>query len=155
MNTRRVPRLGLLAGVGLLAVTAAGCGGRGDRLPVYRAGGAVTVGGRPAAGVLVLLHPADGTPAAAARVIPSATTGGDGAFQLTSFDQGDGAPAGDYAVTLAWYQGDPRAGSGKRRPAVGGIKPDRFKGTFSDPKRPAWRVTIVNGDNALGSFAVK
>ena len=148
-----MPRRFHPAGVGLLlGLAALGCGGAEGRPSLHPVSGTVTVRGRPASGVLVLLHPADGSPAAAARLTPSATTAGDGTFRLSSKDQHDGAPAGEYTVTLRWFRDDPRPGGGP--PGLGGPPPDQFKGKYGDPTRSPWRVTVSPGDNALEPFAV-
>ncbi len=81
----------------LLAVVAgAGCGGRSDKVPLYPVEGSVRVAGQPASGARLMFHPEDGL----ATPVPFAVTGPDGQFQVTTYSLGDGAPAGDYVVTL-------------------------------------------------------
>ncbi|PQO43481.1 carboxypeptidase-like regulatory domain-containing protein [Blastopirellula marina] len=77
----------------------AGCSSRNDkwvagRPPLFDAEGLVTINGEPLGEAVVTLHPVDGKYAAFAR------TDSDGAFRLTTFDDGDGAPAGEYDVTV-------------------------------------------------------
>jgi hypothetical protein len=140
----------------LCAVAGGGCGGGTEdgRLAVQPASGKVTVAGQPAAGVFVVLYPAPGTPAAQAGVKPSGTTGEDGSFRLSTYEQNDGAPAGDYAVTMRWHRADPRSAG---RPAIpfGRQPPDRFRGKYNNPQTTSWRVTIREGDNELPPFEIK
>jgi hypothetical protein len=84
----------LLAGLAVLA----GCGGKG-RTPVYPAEGQLLIGGKPAVNVFVMLTPVDGGPDS---LRPSATTDLEGKFKLTTYDAYDGAPAGEYVVTLLY-----------------------------------------------------
>jgi hypothetical protein len=136
----------------------AGCGGGEEarRLPVHPASGKVSVDGRPAGGVLVLLHPAAGSPAAKEGVMPSATTEEDGTFQLSSYEQDDGAPAGGYSATIQWYQPDVKSKRGKRPMPVGfAPKSDRFQGRYNDPRKSPWQVTIIEGDNVLKPIEVE
>lgn len=77
-----------------------GCGREADnRVPVYPAHGKVTYQGKPAEGALVQLHSAE---AEGQSLKPRARVGKDGVFQLTTYETGDGAPPGDYAVTIDW-----------------------------------------------------
>lgn len=86
-------------GLALAAGFIAGCGGP-SRLPVYPARGQLTIGGKPAAGVFVALHPTPDPGQDAMR--PFATTREDGTFTLTTYEVEDGAPAGEYVVTLLY-----------------------------------------------------
>lgn len=69
------------------------------RIPVFPTEGKLVINGVPAANVFVLFHSADGKPDA---LKPSATTDQDGKFRLTSHEAYDGAPAGEYTVTLLY-----------------------------------------------------
>src|SRR2546423_1070374 len=87
----------------LLAVClgSAGCGDAG-RLPVHPAAGQVLLAGKPVPQALVVLHPeGDASPDA---VRPQATADADGAFRLSTYETGDGAPAGTYRVTVARWR---------------------------------------------------
>ena len=89
---RRLPWAALLA-----AGLAAGCGK--GRTPVYPVEGQLLIGGKPAANVFVLFTPSNPGPEV---LRPSATTDADGKFRVTTFEANDGAPAGDYVVTLLY-----------------------------------------------------
>jgi predicted small lipoprotein YifL len=87
-------RLQLVLCIGLVT-TLAGCGEGGPAM--HPVSGKVTIGGQPAADVLVTFQPSDATMESA-----SGRTGADGSYTLTSGTQGKpGAMAGSYTVTLA------------------------------------------------------
>jgi len=82
----------------LFAAASAGCSD--GRLKIYPVTGQVLYNGQPLKGVDIALHPLDpknnvGYPA-------HATTDADGTFALTTFLKGDGAPAGEYRVAVAF-----------------------------------------------------
>src|SRR5262245_9309643 len=95
----RIMRLpGLLLLLGALALWAAGCGS--GRRAVDPASGQVVAGKdkKPATGAMVMFHPVheDGGPI----YKPVAYVDEQGQYQLTTYTKGDGAPAGEYVVTL-------------------------------------------------------
>jgi len=142
----------------LCFIVSAGCNGgeEAGRLPVHPVSGKVSVNGQPASGVLVLLHPAEASPAAKAGVLPSATTQEDGTFQLSSYDQNDGAPLGGYSVTIQWYQADAKSTKGKPAMPSGFARPsDRLQGKYKDPRKSPWQVTITEGNNVLRPIEVE
>lgn len=80
-------------------VTLSGCSRPKDkwlamRPPLYKARGRVTWNGEPAQGVLVALR------SDTLNVTATGLTNDRGEFVLTSFRNGDGAAAGDHAVTI-------------------------------------------------------
>src|SRR4051794_30838062 len=92
---------GRVLAAGALAVMVFGCSAnKGPRL--YPVTGVVRINGEPAKDVNVMFTPV--TPPAGNDVplSPAAVTKEDGSFQLMSFQPGDGAPAGDYLVTVIY-----------------------------------------------------
>lgn len=86
-----------------LIVMAIGCG-QGEVAPsvaVHPAQGKITFKGQPTHGATVTLHPK--TPTADIPV-PRATVDKTGAFKISTFAPGDGAPEGEYALTVFWYK---------------------------------------------------
>jgi hypothetical protein len=141
MDPTRTPRLWRVLGLArlfapcvLLAVTAC-TAKRPDHPPVYPVRGELLVNGKPAVGAVVSFHPVGNV--APDAVKPQATVEADGTFRPNSFDQRDGAPAGEYALTVYWPGGK------------GPIGPDRFKGRYNDPARPVLKVTVKAGENVL------
>ena len=81
----------------------AGCSGRTKdppRVPVHPVEGKLIVGGRLAGNSRVVFHPVD--KANSIPINPVANTRPDGTFQLMTYTTGDGAPAGEYIVTVVW-----------------------------------------------------
>jgi hypothetical protein len=108
---------------------------RPDHPPVYPVRGELLVHGKPAVGAVVSFHPVGNS--APDAVKPQATVEADGTFRPNTFDLRDGAPAGEYALTVFWPGGK------------GHVGPDRLKGRYRDPARPVLKVTVKAGDNVL------
>jgi hypothetical protein len=90
--------LALLAGS--LAFTTVGCGGSSgppgpEILPVVPAGGKVLHQGKPLANASVSFQHVEG------KVAASGKTDAEGNFKLSTYGTDDGAPAGNYKVTVA------------------------------------------------------
>ena len=75
-----------------------------ERLPTHPVTGEVFINEIPASGCVVTFVPAD--PALKGVVMPAATVDEFGIFRLTTYETGDGAPEGDYGVTLRWEATD-------------------------------------------------
>ena len=80
-----------------MALLLGGCGGE-QRPDLYPVSGVVTYQGQPLANAEVVFHN-DSAPRAAAG-----TTDAEGRFQLQSFEDFDGAVAGEHAVTITKLQ---------------------------------------------------
>src|SRR5262245_25735487 len=93
--------LGLALAAAALCCPACG----GGRPPVYPASGQVFVGQHPAKLATVTLVPVKDAGAAtgADQVRPTGKVDEQGNFKLTTFTDGDGAPEGEYKVTVVWY----------------------------------------------------
>ena len=99
----------------------------------YPASGTVKVNGQIAEGALVMLFPT-GDPVDLRNSKPWGLVGSDGSYQIGTYEQGDGAPEGDYDVTLVWSAG---------------LGPDRLRGAYSVPAKAVMQVTIAPGSNEL------
>ena len=132
------PRMSSWAAI--VALTFAGCGNSNGLVPVT---GRVLYKGRPASGARLHFHRQDSPATVQRDPIPSGLVDEGGNFELTTGDLGRGAPAGRYAVLVAWPEeaGAGRAGQ-KSRP---GIEPgsklnrtplDRLKGRYLDGATP-------------------
>lgn len=141
-----VTRVGVVM-TAVCCLAAVGCGKSGSgTVPVA---GKVVVNGKPAAGAVVTFHP-DGAAADAPR--PTARTGDDGRFQLTTKAAGDGAPAGEYRVTVTWNA--PPAG---RKGVEGEDGPPRLlvPVAYTKPGRTPLRASVLPGSNDEITFTVK
>ncbi len=87
----------------LLLLVATGCdSSNGDRLKVHPVAGQITLDGSPLPNALVVLHPKDKSNPLS--IAARAQTDAQGNFKASTYDQGDGAPAGDYLVTVSFHQ---------------------------------------------------
>jgi hypothetical protein len=118
----------------LAALTLAAAVGCGEgRIATYPTRGQVLVGGKPAAGAFVVFHPASNASPKAGR--PSATAADDGTFELTTFEAKDGAPAGEYAVTVQW--------SKPKTTPLSLPGPDQLKGRYGDPAKSGLKASVA------------
>jgi hypothetical protein len=118
-----------LAALALLG-TASGCGGQ---KAVYHVHGVVLDGkNKPAKGAVVVFHPAAAD--AAQDCKPVGTVDDNGEFVLTTYQSGDGAPAGDYVVTLVR--------PAPRRTPLDREGGDLLQGRFADPAASKITVTV-------------
>ena len=150
------PRLGrtfwvknlLLAWVALGLFTA-GCSRSGAKPhPVQ---GRILVSGKPAARALVTFHPEN--PGDEKSIIrPTAEVDADGNFRLTSFHSGDGAPEGQYRVSIVWYLANPKPRAAEGDDAnVRNYLPDVYARAETTPLR----ATVTRGTNNLPTFELK
>lgn len=85
----------------LIAVAAVGCADQGrPASQACAATGILFVSGQPAANASIAFHPEPGAPAGPA--CPVALTDSHGRFTLTTYQANDGAPPGEYSVTVVW-----------------------------------------------------
>jgi hypothetical protein len=98
----RAPAAVRLLALAALLVAVSGCG-RSNRLPAFPVRGQVLYQGRPAGEALVIFHPVATAPEFA-DVRPTARVAADGSFTLTTYQANDGAPAGEYDVTIDWRE---------------------------------------------------
>jgi hypothetical protein len=138
MRLRRLPR-GML--VAMFAFAAVACGDDEDRKPVYPVRGQLFADGKPAAGAYALFHPASDADPRATR--PHGQVDQDGTFLLSTYEANDGAPVGDYVVTLDWRKTVP--GHGPRGPSL--LPPE-----YTTPKESPLRVTVKAESNNLAPF---
>jgi hypothetical protein len=109
--------------------------------------GQIFVAGRPADGAVVVFHPADRANPSA-HPAPAAQVQEDGSFSLSTFEPGDGAPAGDYVVAVSWHAPDPALSSEKKpRPAPLAEK-------YGDRRFTPLRATVVAGPNDIPAFKI-
>jgi hypothetical protein len=125
-STNRPVALALRVALALAVVALAACGGR--KFPkAYPVKGKILVNGEPAKECQVSFHrTSGGDPAFPAT--PSGLTDENGEFQLTSWYANDGAPEGEYVVTIEW-----RERSGLAMADFDG--PDRLGGAYANVQK--------------------
>jgi hypothetical protein len=112
----------------------------GQSCVVHPATGIARAGHTPLVGAQIRLHPRGMSLPDDAT--PSATVQDDGTFAFTTFEKGDGAPAGDYVATVQWFRLGPDGGAG------GNVLPKRYASPTTSPLT----VTIREGTNDLPPF---
>lgn len=113
----------------------------GPRVVTVPITGIVHVDGKPVGGLLVKCHPVG---EAAVPTSVSGYTDETGKFSIGTYESGDGAPEGEYAVTFMWGQ---YAMNGR----YGG--PDKLKDRYKDPEKSEHHVTVKAGSPAdLGTI---
>jgi hypothetical protein len=146
---KRLRYIGLLAGLGVIA-SWLGCSSSDEptlpaRHPVQ---GKVMYRGQPAKGFRVTYHPlSDIGPL---QFAPSAITADDGSYRLQSYQPDDGAPLGDYAVTIEWPNHLIAADDPDPKPVV-----DQLRGAYSSPQRSKFKVSVVAGPNDVAPFVLQ
>ena len=110
----------------------AGCGAKNQLPARFPVRGQVLQAGKPVADAIVTFHPV--SPAVGVAQKPIAYSDGEGRFSLTTFETGDGAPEGEYAVTVELRAqrmvGEEVVRDGRNLLPVRYGKPDTSKLTF-------------------------
>ena len=142
----RAKRLIQCAVMASLVLSVVGCSrSEKNHIAVHPVQGAIQFRGQPMDGALVSLHPksaVDGVPT------PRATVAKDGTFTVTTFDGNDGAPEGDYVVTVQWYR-PVRVGND----LVGG--PNVVPAKYASAQTSDVLIRIAAGENQLKPIQIR
>jgi hypothetical protein len=133
----------------VLTALLTGCGSSRVGPEIFPVVGKVLVDGKPAHRAQVLFHPV--TPIAAPEGVtiqPFAVVEPDGTFRPSTQLTADGAPAGEYRVTIVWPE--IRVDQGEE---IEG--PDRLAGAYAQASQTQLTVSIHPGDNELPPFELK
>lgn len=130
----------------LIAACCVSCSDDGRR-PVFPVFGKVTYQGKPTDNALIIFHPVSDPDPNAPH--PLTRVGADGSFKLTTYETDDGAPAGEYDVTITWVNevDNQNAPKEDQRPAKNMI-PDRY----AKAETSGLRVTVKKESNNLPPF---
>lgn len=131
--------IGSLIALGLLALACSACGKASERKAVYPTAGTVLYDGKALEQAMVVLHPVDDS--APPPIRPYGISAADGTFALTTYEADDGAPAGEYLVTV-----ECRRSSGKDEDKP---PPNLLPGRYARPANSGLRVRIAPGANEL------
>jgi hypothetical protein len=141
-------RVALLIMAGLPSL--AGCGGGGPELAPVR--GELYVGEEPAAGAMVILHPANGFQQGDwPGGLPHAKVDDDGSFQFSSPPLGEGVPLGEYKLTAIWEV--PAPGSDPDDPEPERI--DRLEGRWANPDSSEITVSVQLPETELARVVLE
>ena len=130
---KRICGLSLL----IVALTICSCSKQeGFRKETFPVTGEVSVDGKPAAALQVMLHDVKGFDKEHPTV-SQAMTDEAGKFAISTYEQADGVPEGEYVLTFMW---------GKLNlfsMQYGG--PDLLKDRYNDPKKSTHKVKVEKG----------
>jgi hypothetical protein len=117
-----------------------GCGDK--RKPVFPVRGQVLVDGRPAENAIIIFHSLD-PPGSSREPRPRAVIGPDGRFEVTTYEPNDGAPAGNYRISVIW----------KTKSLVGDSdEKNLLPVRYMSPRTSGLSATVEEGPNDLPPF---
>ncbi len=114
----------------------------GPPCPVHPVVGHVAIGKTVPAGAQLVFHPVAGE--LPDHAVPRATVQDDGSFVVSTFRSDDGAPEGEYVVTIQWFRLSKDGAPGPN------VLPRRYAAPASSPLQ----VAISPGSNQLPSFTI-
>jgi len=137
-------RFSNLLTLSILLLLSNGCGsGNSNEKQVFEIKGTVMVDGKPAEQIQIALHDKVG-PDNKQPTYPQGYTDASGKIRISTYADGDGAPAGEYNVTFSWqeYNAMSRGFAG----------PDKLNKKYSDPMTTTTRLTLGAGKpNDMGT----
>lgn len=132
----------LLVGASLALLTPLSCSS--SRRKLYPVRGKVLFDGKPAEGALVTLYARDNSDPM--EVAPRGHVKTDGSFTVGTFKPEDGAPAGEYKVTVMWFPPD------ARERLQDGRLPNKLPPAYSDPSTSGLRIQVKEEANDVPPF---
>lgn len=81
---------------------------------------------------------------------PVAMTKQDGSFELTTYALNDGAPEGDYTVTMTWLNDSILVDECE---GLDLLQHDRLRGKYADPQTSPLQVTVLPQENYINLCA--
>lgn len=134
-------------GLCLAVLAIAGCG-QDDKVKLFPVKGVVKVDGKPVQGALLTLYPK--SDALKLEQSISATTKADGSFTVGTFVPEDGAPAGEYTVTIFHFPPDAQAVMMST-----GVVPNLLPPQYSNPQRSGLSIHVKEEPNEVPTFELK
>ena len=132
-----------------------GCGEESSfksTVPVFPASGKILYLGKPLAGVILIFHSTDVNQ----KIKSQATTDNDGKFVATTFKTADGAPEGDYTITLVVPSNE--SDSSREDAATEGQfrkeGPVRFPSKYQNPSTSPLKVKVTKNQPDLGILEI-
>lgn len=144
-----------LAGCAIVCLAAlTGCGPSDPKekscVPVQ---GSLFVNDKPAVGAVVMFHPLPLGEGRFEMVRSRATVGEDGTFKLSTYRTNDGAPEGEYAVTVYWP--GKRATKPKNDDEGTDLPPDQLGLRFNEPAKTTLKATVKGPETKLEPFRIR
>jgi hypothetical protein len=88
---------------------------------------------KPATGAIVTFHPTNADPKDPAK--PTAKVDEQGNYALTTYTAGDGAPAGEYVITVFWPM--------QKKTPFDADTGDQLKGKLDRPEKSQLKFTVA------------
>jgi hypothetical protein len=136
--------------IALLTLIAFGCSKSDGRVKVYPVSGKVLVRGTPAAGARVVFYPVSDELKKPGMPIPYGITDSEGNLKLRSYDLGDGAPEGDYKVSIIWLDSPPEKAEENPISAK-----DRLSGQYANPQTSKLTAKVPKGGGEIPPFELQ
>jgi hypothetical protein len=138
----------------LTVIAAAGCNrADSDMKPVYPVEGSLFVKGKPAKGAAVTFHPLPLDSVRGTTLTPRATVSDDGSFRLATYNTDDGAPEGEYAVTIYWP--GKRGGNANQDADPLDLPPDQLGLRYTDPATSTIKIEVKAPRTHLPSIQLR
>lgn len=134
----------------------AGCASE-DKLATEPVQMAVFHQDKPATGAVVSLVPAPDTLASRNALKPAGSVDEEGMVVFTTYENGDGAPVGEYQIVIYWPDHSSRSDRqtmAKRLQSGQVLSPDRLRGEYATTESSPWSVTVEEGENSLGPIHI-
>lgn len=134
---------------GLIGTTTSGCAARTsarDDTTTFPVRGKVLFKGQPIGGARITFH---SLPPGRISGNPFALTNSDGSFEVMTYRPNDGAPQGEFAVTVSWA---PPRNPNVSEPEDG---PERLPRRYQSPDQSGLRVAVQPKENLLAAFELK
>ena len=135
--------------VALPSLAMLGCGSS-DSVPLHPVRGKVLFEGQPVPNALVVLHPTKTAEPGKDSLRPRAQAGADGTFEVETVGSKDGAPAGEYAVTVQWFLTSARKGGEDDPPPT-----NRLPVRYASAQTSGLRVQVEPGDNEIPTIHLR
>jgi hypothetical protein len=117
------------------------------KLPVFPVKGSLLIDGKPVGQAQLVFFPGTPFPKDASQFLPRARTNDDGTFTVMTYADADGAPAGNYRVTVTWRG----AGDEQRTDD----DPNLIPPMYHNPRITQLRAKVEEGENTLPPFEIK
>ena len=142
-----MPRSVILS-LGIAGLIVGGCADS-SRMKVYPVSGKVLYKGEPAVGAEIAFFGLDEALMTRASPFPKAVVTADGSFSLSSYAPGDGAPTGNYAITMVWKE------SQAADPEIRESARDTLRGRYASPETSGLAAEVQPRNNELPVFELK
>ncbi len=135
----------------LFALASASCADKkseiSGKLPVFPVAGQLTMDGQPMPDAQIFFFPVESVPKGASKIRPHATTDEEGNFRVATYGVEDGAPVGEYRVTVSW--------KGENSTTTGGDtddRPEKVPARYRNPQTTRLKATVTEGQNTLPAW---